>query len=40
MREMATKELNGVADMMRWEILYNEGGFLGGCRQQLHTPHR
>ena len=26
MREMSTKELNGVADMMRWEILYNEGG--------------
>lgn len=26
MREMAAKELNGVADMMRWEILYNEGG--------------
>jgi mannosyltransferase OCH1-like enzyme len=28
MREMATRELNGVADMMRWEILYHEGGFL------------
>ena len=28
MREMAKKELNGVADMMRWEILYNEGGFV------------
>lgn len=28
MREMAKRELNGVADMMRWEILYNEGGFL------------
>lgn len=28
MREMATRELNGVADMMRWEILYNEGGFV------------
>jgi mannosyltransferase OCH1-like enzyme len=26
MKEMSTKELNGVADMMRWEILYNEGG--------------
>jgi mannosyltransferase OCH1-like enzyme len=28
MREMAPRELNGVADMMRWEILYNEGGFV------------
>ncbi len=28
MREMSRKELNGVADMMRWEILYNEGGFV------------
>lgn len=28
MREMAGRELNGVADMMRWEILYNEGGFV------------
>lgn len=28
MREMARRELNGVADMMRWEILYHEGGFL------------
>lgn len=28
MREMARRELNGVADMMRWEILYEEGGFL------------
>jgi len=28
MREMARRELNGVADMMRWEILYNEGGFV------------
>lgn len=28
MREMAARELNGVADMMRWEILYHEGGFL------------
>ena len=27
MRAMSTRELNGVADMMRWEILYNEGGF-------------
>ncbi|TAL19002.1 MAG: hypothetical protein EPO01_15405 [Aquabacterium sp.] len=26
MREMSKKELNGVADMMRWEILYREGG--------------
>lgn len=28
MREMAARELNGVADLMRWEILYNEGGFV------------
>lgn len=28
MREMAPRELNGVADMMRWEILYHEGGFV------------
>ncbi|HXY05091.1 MAG TPA: glycosyltransferase [Burkholderiaceae bacterium] len=28
MRVMARRELNGVADMMRWEILYNEGGFV------------
>lgn len=28
MREMSARELNGVADMMRWEILYEEGGFL------------
>lgn len=28
MREMAQRELNGVADLMRWEILYNEGGFV------------
>ena len=28
MREMARREWNGVADMMRWEILYNEGGFV------------
>jgi mannosyltransferase OCH1-like enzyme len=27
MCEMAARELNGVADMMRWEILYREGGF-------------
>jgi mannosyltransferase OCH1-like enzyme len=27
MREMAKRELNGVADMMRWEILYDQGGF-------------
>lgn len=26
MRAMWNKELNGVADLMRWEILYNEGG--------------
>jgi mannosyltransferase OCH1-like enzyme len=28
MREMSRRELNGVADMMRWEILYDEGGFV------------
>ncbi len=28
MREMAGRELNGVADLMRWEILYNEGGIV------------
>lgn len=28
MRQMAPRELNGVADLMRWEILYNEGGFV------------
>jgi mannosyltransferase OCH1-like enzyme len=28
MKAMASRELNGVADMMRWEILYNEGGFV------------
>jgi mannosyltransferase OCH1-like enzyme len=28
MGEMAKRELNGVADLMRWEILYNEGGFV------------
>lgn len=28
MRDMSSKELNGVADMMRWEILYNEGGIV------------
>ncbi|MBK6471039.1 MAG: mannosyltransferase [Betaproteobacteria bacterium] len=28
MRAMSTREFNGVADMMRWEILYREGGFV------------
>ena len=28
MREMSRRELNGVADLMRWEILYNEGGIV------------
>lgn len=28
MKEMAPRELNGVADMMRWEIIYNEGGLV------------
>lgn len=27
-QQMARRELNGVADLMRWEILYNEGGFV------------
>ena len=27
MQAMWSRELNGVADMMRWEILYREGGF-------------
>ncbi len=27
MREMACREMAGVADLMRWEILYEEGGF-------------
>jgi len=39
MREMAKRELNGVADLMRWEILYNEGGFVVDadsiCRRPL-----
>lgn len=28
MKAMWNKELNGVADLMRWEILYNEGGIV------------
>lgn len=28
MREMFTRELNGVADLMKWEILYYQGGFV------------
>jgi mannosyltransferase OCH1-like enzyme len=28
MREMSKRELNGVADLMRWEILYHQGGFV------------
>jgi mannosyltransferase OCH1-like enzyme len=28
MQAMAARELNGVADMMRWEILYSEGGIV------------
>jgi mannosyltransferase OCH1-like enzyme len=39
MREMQHRELNGVADMMRWEILYHEGGFVvdadSVCRRAL-----
>jgi mannosyltransferase OCH1-like enzyme len=28
MRSMAAREWNGVADLMKWEILYHEGGFV------------
>jgi mannosyltransferase OCH1-like enzyme len=28
MRQMQHQEMNGVADLMRWEILYREGGFI------------
>ncbi|WP_077037167.1 glycosyltransferase family 32 protein [Pelomonas sp. KK5] len=39
MQAMAGRELNGVADLMRWEILYNEGGFVVDadsiCRRPL-----
>jgi len=39
MRQMQHRELNGVADLMRWEILYREGGFAvdadSVCRQAL-----
>jgi mannosyltransferase OCH1-like enzyme len=28
MQAMSTRELNGVADMMRWEILHSEGGIV------------
>jgi len=28
MQAMAQRELNGVADLMRWEILWREGGFV------------
>jgi mannosyltransferase OCH1-like enzyme len=28
MRAMAEREMNGVADLMRWEILYEQGGLL------------
>lgn len=28
MSEMSDRELNGVADMMRWEIVYEHGGFV------------
>lgn len=39
MREMAKRELNGVADLMRWEILYQQGGFVVDadsiCRRPL-----
>lgn len=39
MRAMAGRELNGVADLMRWEILYQQGGFVVDadsiCRRPL-----
>ncbi len=39
MRDMSRRELNGVADLMRWEILYQEGGFVvdadSVCRRPL-----
>ncbi|HEU6455594.1 MAG TPA: glycosyltransferase [Roseateles sp.] len=39
MRDMSKRELNGVADLMRWEILYHEGGFVVDadsiCRRPL-----
>lgn len=39
MKAMARRELNGVADLMRWEILYREGGFVVDadsiCRRPL-----
>ena len=38
-RHVPVRELNGVADLMRWEILYNEGGFVvdadSVCRRPL-----
>lgn len=38
MREMAKRELNGVADLMRWEILYNEGGFVVDADSICRSP--
>jgi mannosyltransferase OCH1-like enzyme len=38
MRAMARKELNGVADLMRWEILYNEGGFVVDADSVCQRP--
>ena len=38
MREMAPLELNGVADLMRWEILYNEGGFVVDADSSCTRP--
>jgi mannosyltransferase OCH1-like enzyme len=38
MREMAPRELNGVADLMRWEILYHEGGFVVDADSVCRAP--
>jgi mannosyltransferase OCH1-like enzyme len=38
MRAMSARELNGVADLMRWEILYNEGGFVVDADSVCQRP--
>lgn len=38
MKSMFSKEINGVADMMRWEILYNEGGLLVDADSSCCAP--
>lgn len=35
---MARRELNGVADLMRWEILYEEGGFVVDADSECIRP--